>query len=296
MRRKNRSAGPGAESRRAGASERGHEWTARGRWVGRPTPDQCVDSGTCGVKIIKLAVRSLIVTGLHMYPLRTTLWGAEPGIDRHDRLALASRGPRLTAASLARPVIHPPTHQTPRRHSFPGRQRTNSDPTPADWGDVCSSLVDPDDQGVDWAVVASTVPATSGSWSSCRRRLGSNRCMLTISCKSTADSGNVRNSWRSLRRMPIAVLSERRQGGNSDGRKHERTPRKHDGGREWQLVREPNHGQGDPPSQRRDGPASGHRVGDAAAVPVGHRRRSPRGLPEPLAAPQRRGASPVGES
>ena len=53
------------------------------------------------------------------------------------------------------------------------------------------------------------------------------------------------------------------------------------------FARGSEHGQGDSPSQRRDGSAARRRVGDAADFPVGHRRGSPRGLSEPLATPRR---------
>jgi hypothetical protein len=58
------------------------------------------------------------------------------------------------ARAVDGPAILPSNAHTHGRHSVPGRQRTNPDPTPDDWGDEWGSLVDLDDSGPDWAFQA----------------------------------------------------------------------------------------------------------------------------------------------
>jgi hypothetical protein len=63
---------------------------------------------------------------------------------------------------LDRPAIHPFTTHAHGRHCFPGRQRTNPDPTPDDWGVECSGLVTLIDSGPDWAAFEA-----AGLWTTC---------------------------------------------------------------------------------------------------------------------------------
>jgi hypothetical protein len=65
------------------------------------------------------------------------------------------------ARSVDGPMIHPSHAHTHGRHSVPGRQRTNPDPTPDDWGDECSSLVDLEDLGPDWVVLTTLSGVTT---------------------------------------------------------------------------------------------------------------------------------------
>jgi hypothetical protein len=100
-----------------------------------------------------------------MNSLRTTLlvlilgsaaaigWLCSPARSNVDRGVLNKDGERA--------VIHPPTNHASGRHVFPGRQRTNPDPTPDDLGAECSSLVDLNRQGSDWAVIGSAIRATT---------------------------------------------------------------------------------------------------------------------------------------
>jgi hypothetical protein len=58
-----------------------------------------------------------------------------------------------SAKAVVGPVIHPSPTYPHGRHSVPGRHRTNPDPTPDDWGDECSSLLDLNNHGSEWAVL-----------------------------------------------------------------------------------------------------------------------------------------------
>jgi hypothetical protein len=91
-----------------------------------------------------------------MFPFRTTLlafilgsaalmgWLCYPSGRSVDRVA----GDR----SVDGAVIHPA--HSHGRHSVPGRQRTNPDPTPDDWDDEYACVVDLDNLGPDWAALA----------------------------------------------------------------------------------------------------------------------------------------------
>jgi hypothetical protein len=61
------------------------------------------------------------------------------------------------ARSVDGPMIHPSHAHNHGRHSVPGRQRTNPDPTPDDWGEECGALVNLDDSGPDWVGQATLI-------------------------------------------------------------------------------------------------------------------------------------------
>jgi hypothetical protein len=93
------------------------------------------------------------VTDRDMLPFRTTLlvltmgsaavigWLCYP-TQPIDDFSSRERG-------VNQPTIHPSCAFPHGRHSIPRRQGTNPDPTPDDWGDECSSLVDLHDDGSD---------------------------------------------------------------------------------------------------------------------------------------------------